>query len=74
MDVSHFWVVDALYFSGKSSNRLRVKTRSITNVVAPRRAKRENVLFPVAVRRSKTPLLKLPNVSLRLTRLVRVYE
>ena len=30
-------------------------------MVAPRRVKRENVSFPVAVRRSKTPLLKLPN-------------
>ena len=40
---------------------IRVKTHSFTNVVAPRRVKRENVSFPVAVRRSKTPLLKLPN-------------
>ena len=39
---------------------IRVKTHSFTNVVAPRRVKRENVSFPVAVRRSKTPLLKLP--------------
>ena len=29
----------------------------------PRRVKRENVSFPVAVRRSKTPLLKFPNIS-----------
>ena len=35
----------------------RVKTLSISNVAAPRRVKRENVSFPVAVRRSKTPLL-----------------
>ena len=40
---------------------IRVKTLSITDVVVPRRVKRENVSFPVAVRRSKTPLLKLPN-------------
>ena len=32
-------------------------------MVAPRRVKRENVSFPVAVRRSKTPLLKLPNIK-----------
>ena len=42
----------------------RVKALSITNVVAPRRVKRENISFPVAVRHSKTPLLKLPNITL----------
>ena len=43
---------------------IRVTTLSITNVVAPRRVKRENVSFPVAVRRSKTPLLKVSNLVL----------
>ena len=33
-------------------------------MVAPRRVKRENVSFPVAVRRSKMPLLKLPIIRL----------
>ena len=42
-------------------NRLYTSSDTcITNVIAPRRVKRENVAFPVAVRRSKTPLLKLP--------------
>ena len=43
-------------FSGRSS--LRVMTL-ITNVVASRHIKREEVLLPVAVHRSKMPVLKL---------------
>ena len=43
-------------FSGRSS--LRVMTL-ITNVVASRHIKREEVLLPVAVHRSKIPVLKL---------------
>ena len=34
-------------------------------MVAPRRVEKENVSFPVAVRRSKTPLLKLPIIFFR---------
>ena len=38
---------------------IRVMTLINTNVVASRHIKREEVLLPVAVRRSKTPELKL---------------
>ena len=40
---------------------IRVKTLSNTNLVAWRHIKREKSSLPVDVRRSKTPLLKLPN-------------
>ena len=41
---------------------IRVKTLSNTNLVASRYIKREKASFPVDVRRSKTSLLKLPNI------------
>ena len=46
----------------RSNFRVIVSKRIKTNVVAPGRVKRENVSFPVAVRRSKMPLPKLPNI------------
>ena len=39
---------------------IRIKTRSNTNMVAPRLIKREKGSLPVDVRCSKTSLLKLP--------------
>ena len=41
---------------------IRVKTLSNTNMVASRLIKREKGSLPVDVRRSKTSLLKLPNL------------
>ena len=42
---------------------IRVKTLSNTNMVASRLIKREQGSLPVDVRRSKTSLLKLPNLG-----------
>ena len=43
---------------------IRVKKHGKTNVVASRHIKRQKVLLPVELRRSKTPFLKLSNVIL----------
>ena len=58
MDFLHSWaVVPGQIFRQMVS--IRVMTFINTNVVASRHIKREEVLLPVAVRRSKMPELKL---------------
>ena len=58
MDFLHSWaVVLGQIFSQIIS--IRVMTLINTNVVVSRHMKREEVLLPVAVRRSKMPELKL---------------
>ena len=42
---------------------ITVKKLRNTNFISSRHVKRENTSLPVDVRRSKTPLLKLPNVE-----------
>ena len=44
---------------------IRIKTLGNTNTVASRLIKRENGSLPVDLCRSKTSLLKLPNIKLR---------
>ena len=45
---------------------IRIKTLGNINTVASRLTKREKGLLPVDVRRSKTSLLKLPNIFFRI--------
>ena len=45
---------------------ITVKKLRNTNFISSRHVKRENTSLPVDVRRSKTSLLKLPNISLDL--------
>ena len=57
-----FWFFDggfAQIFSQIAS--ITVKKLRNTNFISSRHVKRENTSLPVDVRRSKTPLLKLPN-------------
>ena len=57
-----FWFFDggfAQIFSQIAS--ITVKKLRNTNFISSRHVKREKTLLPVDVRRSKTPLLKLPN-------------
>ena len=58
MDFLHSWAV-VLGQIFRQIVSIRVMTLINTNVVASRHIKREEVLLPVAVRRSKTPELKL---------------
>ena len=58
MDFLHSWAV-VLGQIFRQIVSIRVMTLINTNVVASRHIKREEVLLPVAVRRSKTPTLKL---------------
>ena len=58
-----FWFFDggfAQIFSQIAS--ITVKKLRNTNFISSRHVKRENTSLPVDVRRSKTPLLKLPNI------------
>jgi len=55
---------------------ITVKKLRNTNFVSSRHVKRENASLPVDVRRSKTPLLKLPNfhaLSLSFSRLMMLF-
>ena len=58
MDFLHSWAV-VLGQIFRQIVSIRVMTLINTNVVASRHIKREEVLLPVAVRRSKMPVLKL---------------
>ena len=58
MDFLHSWAV-VLGQIFRQIVSIRVMTLIKTNVVASRHIKREEVLLPVAVRRSKTPELEL---------------
>ena len=58
VDFLHSWAV-VLGQIFRQIISIRVMTLINTNVVASRHIKREEVLLPVAVRRSKTPELKL---------------
>ena len=58
MDFLHSWAV-VLGQIFRQIVSIRVMTLINTNVVASRHIKREEVLLPVAVRRSKTPEFKL---------------
>ena len=58
VDFLHSWAV-VLGQIFRQIVSIRVMTLISTNVVASRHKKREEVLLPVAVRRSKTPELKL---------------
>ena len=58
---SFFDGVFAQIFSQIAS--ITVKKLRNTNFISSRHVKRENTSLPVDVRRSKTPLLKLPNLS-----------
>ena len=60
MDFLHFWAV-VLGQIFRQIVSIRVMTLINTNVVASRNIKREEVLLPVAVRRSKTPELHFTN-------------
>ena len=56
VDFLHHWGVVSLKLSGKSPF-------SNTSLLASRHIKREKASLPVDVRRSKTSLLKVPNVT-----------
>ena len=62
VDFLHHWGVVWLKLSGKSYLKKK-RNSAIQVLLASRHIKRENASLPVDVRCSKTPLLKVPNVS-----------
>ena len=70
MDFLHSWAV-VLGQIFRQIVSIRVMTLINTNVVASRHIKREEVLLPVAVRRSKTPELKTLYVATKTSRIPR---